>query len=193
MTPTFFANQNLFREWLKINHQVKKELVVGFYKLSSGKQSITWSESVDQALCFGWIDGLRKSIDDESYCIRFTPRKSSSIWSAVNITKVENLTKQGLMKKAGLDVFNKRTESKSKVYAFEQTEVKFSLAFEKQFKSNKNAWNYFNALAPSYQKTTIHWVMSAKQEATKIKRLMQIIHESELGINQWKDNKYNKK
>ncbi|MEY4876944.1 MAG: hypothetical protein RL708_2093 [Bacteroidota bacterium] len=193
MKPTFFAQQNQFRKWLEKNHSTEKELVVGFYKVGSGKQSMKWSESVDQALCFGWIDGVRKSVDEQSYCIRFTPRKSSSIWSAVNINKVAALTKQGLMQKAGIDIFNKRTESKSKVYAFEQEEVKFSASFEIQFNANKKAWNYFQLLAPSYQKLSIHWVMSAKQESTQIKRLTQLITESEAGINQWKNSKYSKK
>ena len=193
MKVKFFSSQAEFRKWLEKNHDKKTELLVGFYKVGSGKANMTWSESVDQALCFGWIDGVRKSIDENSYSIRFTPRKPSSIWSAVNIKKIKELTKQGLMREAGLAVFNKRKDSKSPGYSFEQSEVKFSPAFEKQFKANKKAWKYFAELAPSYRKTSIHWVMSAKQEATQIKRLNMLIADSEKGTNQWKDNKYMKK
>jgi uncharacterized protein YdeI (YjbR/CyaY-like superfamily) len=154
---------------------------------------MTWTQSVDQALCFGWIDGIRKSIDHESYCIRFTPRKKSSIWSAVNIKKVELLTEQGLMNQAGLDIFKHRTESKSKIYAFENEEVTLSPEFEKIFKDNKIAWEYFQTLAPTYRKPSLNWVMSAKQEITQIKRLQELIADSALETNKWKHNKYNKK
>src|SRR3954471_9473840 len=114
--PTFFATQNEFRDWLKTNHDQKTELLVGFYKVGSGKPSMTWSESVDQAICFGWIDGVRRSIDKESYSIRFTPRKKGSIWSGINIAKVEELTKQGHMHQAGYDAFARREDKKSKIY-----------------------------------------------------------------------------
>jgi uncharacterized protein YdeI (YjbR/CyaY-like superfamily) len=148
---------------------------------------------VDQALCFGWIDGVRKSIDHESYCIRFTPRKKSSIWSAVNIKKVEILSEQGLMNQAGLDIFKHRKESKSKIYAFENEEVILSPEFEQIFKDNKIAWDYFQTLAPTYRKPSLNWVMSAKQETTQIKRLQELIADSALETNKWKHNKYNKK
>lgn len=193
MKPTFFPTPAAFRQWLEKHHDQKTELIVGFYKVGSGKPSITWSQSVDVALCFGWIDGVRKTIDDESYQIRFTPRKPGSIWSAVNIGKMEALTKQGLMTKAGLAAFGHRKEHRSKVYAFENDEMSFSPAFEKQFKANKKAWAYFTALAPSYQKLAKHWIMSAKQEATQQKRLATMIADSEAGTNRWKDNKYSKK
>lgn len=192
MQPTFFSKQSEFRKWLEKNHDKESELAVGFYKVGSGKPSMTWSESVDQALCFGWIDGVRKSIDKDSYQIRFTQRKPTSIWSAVNIQKMEELTKQGLMQPAGLASFEKRKESKSKIYSHEKAEVNFSPEFEKQFKANKKAWDYFELLAPSYRKTSTHWVMSAKQEATQIKRLSELIKDSEAGMNQWKDSKYKK-
>lgn len=167
--------------------------MVGYYKVGSGKPSMTWSQSVDQALCFSWIDGVRKSIDKESYQIRFTQRKPTSIWSAINIQKIEDLTKQGLMQPAGLAIFEKRKEERSNIYSHEIDEAKFSAAFEKKFKTNKIAWKYFQSLAPSYKKTSINWVMSAKQETTRVKRLTQLIAESEAGTNQWKDNKYMKK
>jgi uncharacterized protein YdeI (YjbR/CyaY-like superfamily) len=181
MTPTFFATQFDFRKWLKKNHNKEKELLVGFYKIGSGKKSITWSQSVDEALCFGWIDGVRKSIDNDSYTIRFTPRKPKSIWSAINIKKVDELTKQGLMQPAGLSAFNKREESRSKIYAYENMPVKLNPKFEKKFKANKKAWNFFQSQAPSYRRVTIYRVMSAKQEATKLSRLTKLIAESEAG------------
>jgi uncharacterized protein YdeI (YjbR/CyaY-like superfamily) len=192
MTPIFFAKQSDFRKWLQKNHKKETELLVGFYKVGSGKPSMSWSQSVDEALCFGWIDGVRKSIDKDSYQIRFTQRKASSIWSAVNIKKISALTKDGLMHPAGLESFEKRIESKSKIYSHEKDEVELTQNFKKQFKANKKAWDYFQSLAPSYRKVSTHWVMSAKQEATRIKRLNQLIAESAAGTNQWKGNKYRK-
>src|SRR5690606_33454076 len=151
------------------------ELLVGFYKVDSGKQSMTWTQSVDEALCFGWIDGVRKSIDKDSYQIRFTPRKLSSIWSAVNIKKIKTLTKQGLMQPAGLEIFENRKENESQIYSDENAEVKFTFELEKEFKANKIAWEYFQSLALSYRKHSTYWVMSAKQETTKLKRLNELI------------------
>jgi len=190
--PTFFEKPSDFRNWLQKNHKKETELLVGFYKVGSGKPSITWPQSVDEALCFGWIDGVRTSIDKESYQIRFTQRKPTSIWSAINIQKIEELTKQGLMLPAGLASFEKRTETKSKIYSYEKDEAELIPNFIKQFKANKKAWDYFQSLAPSYRKVSTHWVMSAKQEKTRLKRLNQLISESAAGTNQWKDNKYKK-
>jgi uncharacterized protein YdeI (YjbR/CyaY-like superfamily) len=190
--PTFFKKQADFRKWLLKNHKKESELLVGFYKVDSGKHSMTWSQSVDEALCFGWIDGVRKSIDQDSYQIRFTQRKPTSIWSAVNIKKIEELTRRGLMQPAGLSSFEKRTESKSKIYSYEKEQVELTPNFKKQFKANKKAWDYFQSLAPSYKKLSTHWVMSAKQESTRIKRLNQLISDSAAGRNKWKDNKYKK-
>ena len=190
MTPTFFKTQIEFREWLEKNHKTETEIFVGFYKVSSGKTSMNWSQAVDQALCFGWIDGVVNSIDENSYQRRFTPRRRSSIWSAVNIEKVEKLIKQGLMQDAGLEIYKHRTNSKSKIYAFENEEVSLSIEFEKTFKENKIAWDFFQTLAPTYRKPSLNWVMSAKQEATKLKRLNQLITDSENGTNKWKHNKY---
>ncbi len=193
MTPTFFAKQNDFRKWLEKNHKIERELLVGFYKVNSGKPSMTWTQSVDEALCFGWIDGVRKSIDKDSYQIRFTPRKLTSIWSAVNIQKIVTLTKLGLMQTAGLEIFENRKENESQIYSDENAEVIFSIELENQFKSNKIAWEYFQLLALSYRKHSTHWVMSAKQETTKLKRLNELIADSQAQTNKWKDNKYNKK
>src|SRR5688572_11099590 len=192
MTPIFFAKQSDFRKWLQKNHKKETELLVGFYKVGSEKPSMSWSQSVDEALCFGWIDGVRKSIDKDSYQIRFTQRKPTSIWSAINIKKISALTKAGLMQPAGLASFEKRIESKSGIYSHEKDEVELSQSFKKQFNANKKAWDYFQSLAPSYRKVSTHWVMSAKQETTRIKRLNQLIADSATGTNQWKDNKYKK-
>jgi uncharacterized protein YdeI (YjbR/CyaY-like superfamily) len=192
MKPIFFAKQSDFRKWLEKNHKKETELLVGFHKVDSGNPSMTWSQSVDEALCFGWIDGVRKSIDKDRYQIRFTKRKPTSIWSAINIEKVETLIKQGLMRPAGLESFKNRSEKKSKIYTYENEEVKFSPQLEKLFKANKIAWNYFQSLAPSYKKLSSNWVMRAKQEATSLKRLNQLIADSEAGTNKWKDNKYKK-
>ncbi|MDF3076955.1 MAG: bacteriocin-protection protein [Sphingobacteriaceae bacterium] len=192
MSPTFFPTQSAFREWLRKNHDRETELLVGFYKVGSGKPSMTWSQSVDEALCFGWIDAVRKSIDEDSYQIRFTRRQPRSIWSAVNIKKVEELTQRGLMHPAGLAAFEKRTESRSKVYSHEKEETELSADFKKLFQANKKAWEYFQALAPSYKKLSTHWIMGAKQDLTRLKRLNKIISDSEAGTNQWKDNKYKK-
>jgi len=193
MAPLFFATPTDFRKWLEENHRTETELLVGFYKVNSGKQSITWTQSVDEALCFGWIDGVRTSIDQECYQIRFTPRKPTSIWSSVNIQKIESLINQGLMHPAGLASFENRRESRSKIYSYEKEEIKFSPELETQFKANKKAWDYFQLLAPSYRKASTNWVMSARQETTRLKRLGELIADSEAGTNQWKDNKYNKK
>jgi uncharacterized protein YdeI (YjbR/CyaY-like superfamily) len=183
----YFLDQLEFRKWLEANHQNSTELLVGFYKIDSGKPSMTWPQSVDQALCFGWIDGIRRSVDKDSYCIRFTPRKAASIWSAVNIRKVEELTNQGLMQPSGFASFEKRTENKSKIYAYEQGEVAFSDDFGQLFEANKMAWSFFQALSPSYRKASINWVMTAKQETTRLKRLNELIAYSEAKRNKWKN------
>jgi len=172
---TFFATQEDFRAWLELNHETANELIVGFYKVKSGKPSMTWSQSVDQALCFGWIDSIRKTIDSESYSIRFTPRRSNSIWSQINIDKIEELTKAGLMKPAGIKAFNLKKEDKSGIYSYENDALTAGSAFEIQLKTNPVAWEFFLKQAPSYRKAVIHWIMSAKQEATRIQRLDKLL------------------
>jgi uncharacterized protein YdeI (YjbR/CyaY-like superfamily) len=179
MVPVFFYDQYEFRTWLVKNHGIESELFVGYYKVDSGKPSMTWSQSVDQALCFGWIDGIRKSIDEQRYCIRFTPRRTTSIWSNINIKKVEMLKQKGLMTKPGLEAFNKRKKTKSGIYSFEKDSSKLNKSFEEAFKANKSAWEFFNKQAPSYQKTITHWIMSAKHEATQLSRLDKTIIASE--------------
>lgn len=181
MKPTFFSDQLKFREWLKKHHTDKTELLVGFYKVTSGKKSMTWPQSVDEALCYGWIDGIRKSIDEESYTIRFTPRRPTSIWSTVNIKKMKELSEKGLMQTAGLEAFKHRKENKSAIYSYENKAMLLDKAFEKQFKANKKAWDFFQSKAPSYKKVVINWLMNAKQESTKLKRLEKAISASEAG------------
>jgi uncharacterized protein YdeI (YjbR/CyaY-like superfamily) len=182
VNPLFFENQMAFRQWLEANHKTANELWVGFYKVHSTKHNMTWSQSVDQALCFGWIDGIRKSIDGDSYCIRFTPRKKTSNWSAVNIIKVNELSRQGLMAPAGLDIFNQRKQEKSEIYSYENKPEKLSTDLEKRFKSNAAAWVFFSNQAPSYRKTALYWVMDAKRDATRTSRLEKLIKACEEGI-----------
>jgi uncharacterized protein YdeI (YjbR/CyaY-like superfamily) len=176
MSPTFFAKPADFRKWLAKNYNKEREILVGYYKVGSGKASMTWPESVDEALCYGWIDGVRKSIDAESYTIRFTPRRRGSFWSNKNIASAKRLIKAGRMKPAGLKAFKQRLGVKSGVYSFEQEEIApFSAFLETKFKAKKRAWEFFNKQPPGYQKTMRHWVMTAKQEKTQLKRLMQLI------------------
>ena len=163
------------------NHKIERELLVGFYKVGSGKPSMTWSQSVDEALCFGWIDGIRRSIDKNSYSIRFTPRKTDSIWSTVNMQKMKDLIRQGLMKPEGLASFEKRKESKSGIYSYEKEPVKLSTPYQRKFKANKKAWTFFESSTPYYKKLVVHWVMAAKQEKTRVNRLEKLIKESGAG------------
>ena len=180
MTVTFFASAAAFRTWLEKHHDRREELLVGFYKKRSGKPSITWPESVDAALCFGWIDGVRKSIDEISYTIRFTPRKHRSIWSAVNVKRFQALMDEGLVRPAGAAAFEARAEAKSAIYAYEQQGgASLSAAYERRFRANKKAWAFFTVQAPWYQRTASWWVISAKREETRLKRLNTLIEDSE--------------
>jgi uncharacterized protein YdeI (YjbR/CyaY-like superfamily) len=182
MNPVFFATPSQFREWLEEHHDSASELWVGFYKKGSGKRSITWPEAVDEALCFGWIDSVRKSIDDESYTNRFTPRKPRSTWSAVNIKRVGELTAMGLMRPAGLKAFEARSEEKSGIYAYEQRDnAALSEEYERQFRANEKAWEFFQAQPAWYRKTATWWVISAKREETRLKRLAMLIEDSAEG------------
>jgi uncharacterized protein YdeI (YjbR/CyaY-like superfamily) len=181
MDPVFFRNADALRKWFELNHQSSTELIVGYYKVGTGKDSITWSQSVDEAICFGWIDGIRRSIDQESYCIRFTPRRPGSSWSLINIQKARELVKNGMMHPSGLEAFAKRNERESDVSGLESGQVKLDMHFEEQFKLNSHAWQNFRSQAPSYQRITIRWVMSAKQEATRQNRLNELITACEAG------------
>ena len=181
MAPKFFATPAAWEEWLEKHHGAARELLVGFHKKDSGTPSMTWTESVDVALCFGWIDGVRRRIDDTSYSIRFTPRKPRSIWSAVNIKRVAELTSRGLMRPAGIKAFEAREEKRSAIYSFEQADVQLSSAQEKQFRRNGPAWKFFQTQAASYRKAATWWVINAKREETRAKRLAKLINDSENG------------
>ncbi len=180
--PNFFASPNDFRDWFENNHEQAAELWVGFYKVGSGRPSITWPEAVDQALCFGWIDGVRKRIDDLSYVIRFTPRKPDSTWSAVNIRRFKELEAQRLVRPAGQKAFAARADERSAIYAYEQRQVpELDRAAEEQFRANPRAWAFFQAQPPSYRRTAIYWVISAKREETRARRLATLIDDSAAG------------
>jgi len=179
--PRFFRSPAELRRWLERNHSKVPELWVGFHKKGSGRASITWPESVDEALCFGWIDGVRYRIDEISYRIRFTPRKPKSVWSNLNVKRVAVLKKLGRMTPAGLAAFAKADPKKSGIYAYERRNATLGAAHEKRFKANKKAWTFFEAQAPWYRRTTTYWVVSAKREETRLRRLATLIAGSEAG------------
>ena len=167
--------------WLEENHATATELWVGFYKRDSGRPGITWPESVDQALCFGWIDGIRKRVDKITYKIRFTPRRRSSIWSAINIKRAEELARQKRMRPAGLKAFAARIDNKSGIYSYEQRTTELAEPYATHLKKNKAAWNFFGMQPPSYRKMIAWWIVSAKKEETRIARLAKLIRESAKG------------
>jgi len=181
--PKFFKSAAEFRQWLATNGATHNELWVGYSKKDSGRPSITYTESVDQAICFGWIDGVRSSIDAVSYKIRFTPRKPRSIWSNINIRKATELTKLGQMHPAGEKAFAARREDRSEIYSFEhKAQRELDPGFAKRLAANKKAKAFFEAQRPSYQRVAIHWVMSAKRDETWLKRLQQLISDSAKGL-----------
>lgn len=175
----FFKNQEEFSDWLEENAEAS-EVWVGYFRKSTGHASLTWSTSVDVALCFGWIDGIRKTVDEQSYKIRFTPRKKTSVWSAVNVKKVKALIKLGKMKPAGMQLYNDRTDIQG--YSSEDRNVPLAKEYEEQIRANKSAWLFLTQLAPSYKRDSIWWVMSAKKEETRLKRLGILIASSEAGL-----------
>jgi uncharacterized protein YdeI (YjbR/CyaY-like superfamily) len=182
MKPRFFATPALFRAWLEQHHATQPELLVGFYKKGSGKPSITWPESVDEALCFGWIDGVRKSLTEDAYTIRFTPRKPSSIWSAINVAKIARLEELGKLTEAGRRAFAARNPQRTGVYSFERSEeAKLSAEQERALRANRAAAAFFAAQPPWYRRTATHWVISAKREQTRQRRLEQLIEDSAQG------------
>ena len=182
MKPVFFATPQEFRAWLDAHHATATELWMGLYKKSSGRPSITWPEAVDEALCFGWIDGVRQRIDDESYMNRFTPRKPNSNWSAVNVRRVEELTKQRRMRPAGLKAFRERREDKTATYSYEQRHLaKLDPAQVRRFRSRKQAWEWFQTQPKGYRTTAVYWVMSAKRPETRERRLDTLIEDSAKG------------
>lgn len=183
MRPTFFATPADFRSWLEEHHASESELLVGFYKAGSGRPSITWPESVDQALCFGWIDGVRRGLDADSYTIRFTPRTPRSTWSAVNIKRAKELIEAGLIRPAGLAAFQARTDERSASYSYERRRAaELAPEQERRFRANAPAWEFFSAQPPYYRRTAIHWVTSAKREETRARRLATLIEDSASGL-----------
>jgi uncharacterized protein YdeI (YjbR/CyaY-like superfamily) len=176
--PIFFETPAIFRAWLRKNHREATELHVGYYKKHTGKPSLTWPESVAEALCYGWIDGIRRRIDDQRYVIRFTPRRPKSIWSAVNVRLVAELEASGKMRKAGRDIFEARTGANRKGYTYESEHAGLDDSRLRTFRRNESAWTYFEAQPPGYRKKATWWVMSAKRNETKDRRLAKIIRAS---------------
>lgn len=180
----FFDGPGAFREWLEANHASETEVFVGFYKKATGKQTMTWSQAVDEALCFGWIDSVMRRIDEERHMQRFSPRKAGSNWSKINMAKVAKLKEAGLMRPAGLEAYEARSADRSGIYAFEQEKVAgLPAEYEKRLRANAEAWKYWQDSAPSYRRTATHWVVSAKKEETRERRLTQLIKDSAAGRN----------
>jgi uncharacterized protein YdeI (YjbR/CyaY-like superfamily) len=180
--PTFFTSPERFRAWLERHHAGEAELQVGFHKVATGKPSLTWSQSVDEALCFGWIDGVRRSLGPEAYTIRFTPRRPGSTWSAVNVAKVEQLEREGRMHPAGREVYARRTDARTQVYTYERRgEARLTAAQQRTFRARPEAWAFFGAQPPGYRRTAIYWVAAAKQEATRDRRLAVLVADSAAG------------
>lgn len=180
--PRFFPTPAAFRRWLAKNHDTVSELWVGYYKKGTGKPSITWPESVDQALCFGWIDGLRKSLDEDRYMIRFTPRNPRSKWSRVNVKRAEELIQVGLMEQAGRKAFFRRDASRDAGYSYEREAAELTPEQTERFRENTQAWAFFQSQPPSYRKAVMGWIASAKREATRERRLDALIVDSEAGL-----------
>ena len=176
--PTFFRSPAELRKWFEKNHASADELIVGFHKKSAGKPTLTWPESVAEALCFGWIDGIRRRVDDERYTIRFTPRRPGSGWSAINVKMMAALDADGRMTPAGRAVFEARKDKQSAGYSYERREASFDAPRLKAFQKNKAAWTFFEAQPPGYRRTLTWWVMSAKQEDTRDRRLAKLIASS---------------
>jgi uncharacterized protein YdeI (YjbR/CyaY-like superfamily) len=178
----YFRSQVEFRAWLREHHASADEVLVGFHKTATGKPSMTWAQSVDEVLCFGWIDGLRKSVDDDRYTIRFTPRRERSIWSQKNITRFRELDAAGLVHSAGRAAFDARDEERTRRYSFEQGRAELPRDQEREFRANKAAWAFFQSQPPSYRKPAIWWVISARKEDTRARRLAALIDDSANGV-----------
>ena len=177
-TPRFFRTAAEFRRWLERHHNRDSELWVGFYKAASGKGGLTYREALDEALCFGWIDGVRKRFDEQSYVQRFTPRTVRSYWSAVNTRRAEELTREGRMHAAGLAAFERRDTAATERYSFECDAAGLDPAQIRRFKAHTDAWKYFESEAPWYRRVAIHWVTSARKEETRLRRLDRLIADS---------------
>jgi len=182
MKPTFFKSASAFRAWLETHHAASRELWVGFYKKASGKKGLTYPEAVDAALCFGWIDGVKKRVDEDSYMHRFSPRTTGSIWSTINTRRAQELIALGLMAPPGLDVFERRDRAKTKLYSYENRPAAFDAALERTFRANAAAWTFFRAQPPGYQKLAIFYVMSAKKDEARLRRLAALITSSAEGV-----------
>ncbi len=182
MPPKFFSRPELFRKWLANNHLSQLELIVGYYKKDSGKPSMTWPQSVDEALCFGWIDGIRRRIDEASYSIRFTPRKKSSVWSKINIGRAEMMIAEGRMTPAGQAAFDLRVERRSGIYSYEQMTAELDEQYALLLKVNQAAWKFYQSQSASYRKSVNWWICSAKQETTRQRRLQQLIEDCADGL-----------
>ena len=174
MKPTFFKDASSFRQWLTTHHDSATELLMGFYKKASGKPSITYQEALDEALCFGWIDGVRKRVDEASYTIRFTPRRPKSAWSRVNIARVDTLSKAGLMQPPGVDAFERRDETKYDSY-YDARNREFDEASERAIRADRRAWAFLQAQSAWFRGGAAFWVMSAKREETRARRLASLI------------------
>ena len=181
MQLTHFNTGKEFRAWLKMHHASSTELLLGFYRKNSGRGGITYAEALDEALCFGWIDGVRRKLDDETFSIRFSPRKASSIWSNINVGHVERLLAAKRMTPAGIKVYAARQAHKTGIYSFEQAKHAFEPKQETAFRKHKKAWTFWEAQPPGYQRVAMHWATSAKQEATRARRLAKLIEDSAAG------------
>ena len=181
--PTFFATPAHFRAWLARNADQASVLNVGFYKVGTGRPSMTWPQSVDEALCYGWIDGVRRRIDDDAYQIRFSPRRKGSVWSAINIARVRELIATGCMRPQGLRAYERRIERRSRIYSYEQRRAAALTDQElRSFRRNRQAWSWFESQAPSRRRAMLHWIASAKQPATRARRLARLIESAASGI-----------
>ena len=178
----YFESPLAFRRWLEKHHESAIELLVGFHKSHTGRPTLTWPESVDEALCVGWIDGIRRRVDDERYTIRFTPRRRHSVWSLINVRRVAVLTEEGRMHPAGRRAFEARRDDRTGIYSAEQRKVVLGPAGTRRFKANKAAWRFFESQPPGYRKTAIHWVTSAKKAETQARRLETLIADSAGGL-----------
>ena len=176
--PTFFASAAAFRKWLEKNHDQEPQLLIGFNKVGSGKGGLTYREALDEALCFGWIDGVRKRYDESSYTIRFSPRIAGSIWSVINTNRMQELIKLRRVHASGMKTYNARDEKKTNLYSYERQNCKLAPRFERQFRAKPRAWEFYQSQAPWYRRVTCHWIMSAKKEETRQRRLDQLISDS---------------
>jgi uncharacterized protein YdeI (YjbR/CyaY-like superfamily) len=191
--PRYFATPAALRAWFEKHHAKAPELLLGYWKVGSGHPSVTWPESVDEALCVGWIDGVRKRIDDERYTIRFTPRRPGSVWSQVNVKRVAELIAEGRMQPAGLAVFEARGDAHQRGYSFADRPEHFPPEQQARFRAHPAAWAFFDKQPPGYRRTAIYWVTSPKLEATRDKRLAKLIEDSANGLRLGHTTRYSSK